>query len=904
MKVLRLIIFLFFIVFQSTSLFSQDTVGLNTIIEKTHIVNQENPIEKVYLHFDKPYYAIGDTIWFKGYLAINQNQPSDLSKVLYVDIITDKDSIVNSIKLPVSNTSAYGSVTLDPLKYKAGNYRFRAYTYWMMNRGESSFFYKNIIIGDALSRKVITNISLKTEDAGPMPNINSTISYKDRNGIPFANRKVSWKVTSNFQTLAKGKEITNERGIVSITIGSKQKKDLDAGVLETVLEDVETGKITSTFFLGGLFKEADIQFFPEGGELIENVSGYVAFKAIQENGLGLNVRGEITDDAGAVISKIESANFGMGKFLFKPESGRKYTANLTFANGIKKSVALPATKTSGITLSVINNNSANLNLRVSSNSKYYSSIQNKTYYIIAQSKGAICYAAKTTLNQEVFSALIPKNKFPPGIAQLTLFSSFGEPLSERLIFINQAEVLNLTATTDKKSYRIRQAVKMSVNAKTASAPIEGNFSVSVINEDKVPFDENNETTILSSFLLSSELIGYIEKPNYYFNQVNEKKLADLDLLMLTQGYRKFSFQDILKDKIPAISFLPEQGITYKGTLRSSNGMPVSKGRLRLEVLQNRFVAETVSNIKGQFEFQNVKVPDSSAISISAGNATGAKNMMIMLDGSAFPEVSKNVNAADEKLNIDSALSPYLLNSKRQYRLSSQTLEEVVIQSTALAKPSHADYASLSGLSMPDHTLNSDRFKGCNVLLNCLQSSAPGLMYIDNNFFVTRVYNSGLKLPVQIFFNGSPVDASYLSSIAPADVESVEIFLKDESGIVNRLNNTNGVLVINSKKKVKSTVTAEDLKALFPPNNVLTFNSFGFVKTREFYLPKYNTPASRSVGSDLRSTIYWNPKIFTDKNGNMSFDFFNGDNKGNYKATVEGTDIDGNLARFIYRYKVE
>ena len=375
--------------------------------------------------------------------------------------------------------------------------------------------------------------------------------------------------------------------------------------------------------------------------------------------------------------------------------------------------------------------------------------------------------------------------------------------------------------------------------------------------------------------------------------------------MLTQGYRKFSYADILADKKPVINFLPEQGMEYSGILRAANGMPVSKGNLKLVAPQNRFYAEAITDVNGVFRFKNVNIPDSAEVSLTARTAAGARNMMIMLDGSAFPTIAKNVNAPDESLNLDSILDPYLQNSQRQYRMSTQLLQEVVVKATALKKASHNDYPALSGLSMlADHTLDSDRFKGCNVMLSCLQGAAMGLTYVDNNFYVTRVYNSGLRVPVQIFLNGMPVEANFVNNIVPSDVESVEIFLKDDLGLVNRTYNTNGVLSIYTKKDSKKPVTAEDLKLLFPPNNVLTFNPLGYLKSREFYSPKYTTPASRSAGIDLRTTVYWNPKVFTDQNGTMSLDFYNGDNKGTYKAILEGTDIDGNLGRYIYRYKVE
>lgn len=906
MKVLRSIVTAFLILFQTGLLYSQDTISLNTLIQKSQKLIEEYPTEKVYLHFDKPYYALGDTIWFKGYVASGQDHPSDLSKVLYIDLISEKDSLVKSIKLPVVNTSAYGSITLDPLVYKSGNYRIRAYTYWMLNFSDDQFFSKNIPVGDAINRRLITNISLKGEEPGNSSNITARILYKDPDGNPFANRKISWRVISKFETIARGRETTDAAGMVSLLLTANQKAALDTGILETVLEAETNRQITSLFPLKNSFQEADIQFFPEGGELIENIEGKVAFKAIQEKGLGIGVKGEITDNTGKVISKLEARHAGMGVFSLIPEAGKTYTANLLFANGLKKTIPLPAIKPSGIALSVINSQTANLVLQIAGNPAYFAANQDKTYYLIARSKGIICFAAQTKLNTIIIGASIPKIKFPEGIVQLTVFSSAGEPLTERLVFIKHAGMTSLSLSSDKKVYGIRQPVKMNVIAKTRNMPVEGNFSVSVINETKVPQDEDEAITILSTFLLSTELQGYIEKPNYYFNQIDEKKLADLDLLMLTQGYRKFSYKEILADQKPVISVLPEQGIEYTGTLRTSNGMPVSNGSLKLVVPESRFYAETKTNLKGEFKFEKVIVPDSAEITISARSSTAAKNMMILLNGSSFPAISKNVNVPDEKLNIDSVLGPYLDNSKRQYRMITQMLQEVVVKATAIKKASHLDHPALSGLaSVPDHLIEADRFQGCTVFLNCLQSAATGLTYVDNNFFVSRVYNSGLRVPVQIFYNGMPVDVNYLNNIIPSDVDNVEVFLKDELGMISRTYNTNGILVINSKKIPKgSALSAEDLKKLFPQSNVLTFNTQGYIKSREFYTPKYLTPASLTVGSDLRTTVYWNPKIFTDKNGTMAFEFYNSDNKGNYKAIVEGTDIEGNLSRFIYRYKVE
>ena len=906
MKIIRSLFIAFLCVFQADQLLAQDTISLNNLIDKSQKIVQKYPYEKVYLHFDKPYYAVGDTIWFKAYVATGQDQPSDMSKVLYVDLVSENDTLIRSMKLPIVNTSAYGSITLGPLVYKSGNYRIRAYTYWMLNFSEDLFFTQNISIGDAINRKIITNISLKGENSGNSPVINASIQYQDPEGKALANKKVSWRVISKFETIARGRETTDESGRLVLKLTANQKAALDTGVLETVLEADAAKMITSVFPLKNAFADTDLQFFPEGGELIENINTKIAFKAIQEKGLGVGVKGEVLDNTGKLISKLESQHLGMGVFSLLPEAGKSYSANLTFANGIKKIIQLPAVKASGLTLSILNSTPGNIMVQISANQAYFNANKDKNYYLVARSKGVIAFAAQAVLNTMSVGASIPKNKFSDGIVQITVFSTKGEPLTERLAFIKHTNLSSLSLSSDKKVYGTRQAVKMNVLAKTNNVPVEGNFSISVINESKVPHNEDDETTILSSFLISSELQGFIEKPNYYFHQIDEKKTADLDLLMMTQGYRKFSYKQIIAGNEPVISVLPEQGIEFTGTLRTSNGMPVSNGSLKLVVPESRFYAETRSNLKGEFKFEKVIIPDSAEATISARSPTAARNMMIQLNGSAFPTIIKNINAAEEKLNIDSILSPYLDNSKRQYRMITQMLQEVVVKATAIKKASHMDHPALTGLStIPDHLIESDRFKGCAIFLNCLQTSATGLIYSENNFFVTRVFNSGLRVPVQIFYDGMPVDANYLNNIQTANVENVEIFLKDDLGLINRTYNSNGVLVINSKKTAKGkAVTAEDLKKLFPQSNVLTFNPQGYIKRREFYTPKYLSPESRTIGADYRSTVYWNPRIFTDTNGTMALEFYNSDNKGTYKAIVEGTDIDGNLSRFIYRYKVE
>src|ERR1700688_3351836 len=109
-----LLVLLTFLTIIHFSAFAQrDSIPLTTIIAKTQKLTNDHPTEKVYIHFDKPYYAVNDTIWFKAYVTIDQHQLSALSKILYIDF-TDEGQSLREMKLKLVNGTANGYLTLTP----------------------------------------------------------------------------------------------------------------------------------------------------------------------------------------------------------------------------------------------------------------------------------------------------------------------------------------------------------------------------------------------------------------------------------------------------------------------------------------------------------------------------------------------------------------------------------------------------------------------------------------------------------------------------------------------------------------------------------------------------------------------------------------------------------------------
>jgi hypothetical protein len=889
----------------ATAFAQKDTVGLNTIITKTAKFITNYPIEKVYLHLDKPFYAAGDTIWFKAYVTIDKHQPTLLSTIVYVDITNGQDSLMRLVKLPVVNGVASGSIPLTTTDYKEGNYHLRAYTSWMRNFDTDYFFNKTVAIGNAIESAVKTNVAFNATTLAGKLKVDAHLVYKDGDNAALVNKKVSWVVkNATSDEISKGKGTTDENGVLNVTFAGSSVSALQNYTLVTTADLGNRKESASSFPLKGVVAIKDVQFFPEGGELTVGIRSKIAFKAIGANGLGINIKGTITDAAGTVIANLASEHLGMGVFALLPEDGKTYKANITFADGSQTSYELPRARLAGISLAVFNNDPTNLNIKLSTNEAFFKVNQGKAFYITAQNGGAIYFAAQTSLQSQIYSAAIPKDKFPTGIIQLTLFNDRGIPLAERIVFIQRNDMLNLTMLSDKKIYATRQKVKVTVSAKNKTLPVAGNFSVSVIDETKVPFNENAESTILSNLLLTSELKGYIEQPNYYFISKGESATSNLDLLMLTQGYRRISYNNIRNDKYPQVFSMPEQqGIEITGMLRNNTGLPIAKGNLRMQIPSRNFYAEGMT---GNFKFSKLNFADSSQVIISARNNYNNKNLMISVVGEAYTPPTKNPYMLDGISNIDSVYKPYLANSKKRYD-NLHILKEVVIKATStIKKATHNDYPGFGGLDMQtDQTVTADRIKDCNDLSQCLPSILLGVTADDNYLYLSKNYSNPDKKPMQIFYNGKPVDYSFLRSVNGNQVETIELYKTDGVSGINKTYGTDGMIFINMRKVVSTKISIAELQEMMPKGNLLSFTAPGYTVSREFYSPSYEVAKPGvAFGGDLRSTIYWSPKVVTDKTGLASFEFYNADGRGTYRATIEGIDADGNLGRYILRYTVK
>ncbi len=646
-----------------------------------------------------------------------------------------------------------------------------------------------------------------------------------------------------------------------------------------------------------------VRFFPEGGNLVTDVHSKVAFKAIGPDGLGVNMKGVVVDDQNKEIAKIASAHLGMGVFDFIPEQGRKYKAKVTFADGSQSIVDLPAVEEKGITLSVNNTDDpAKVSIEIKANRAYYKENLNKQLNLLIYSAGAMRTIA-TKLDNSILGVDLPASGFRTGILQVTLLSQTGEPLNERLAFIQNPDLLNLTLNTNKPVFAPRENVQLSLNAKNKDGnPINGYFSVSVVDESKILVDENSESTILSYLLLTSDVKGYVEKPNYYFANVTKESRANLDALMLTQGYRRFVWKQLLNDdQNIANTYKPEQYLDIAGTLTTKAGVPIPDASIILVQLGQT----EKTDAQGHFRFAKVDFQSGTHFILKTSSLTGKNAAVLTLDKPASGPGINPPDPIEAKYNANADVLASLQNNQRAgVMTASNTSKQVLLKEVPITGSKGYHSSNLGGTGHADQVIGHDNIKTAPMLSSAINGVAKGVSFVNG---VPFLIDSQLEFSgdastesMEVVVDGTILGQnSSIDIIDPTTVETIEI-LKGANASIYGLNGGKGVMVITTVQGGSGTrlVNNETSPGIF------SITPGGVYKARDFYAPDYNTNRIGVKFPDKRTTIFWKPDIITDASGNASFNYFNADGTGTYKVIVEGIDGLGNLGRQVFRYKVE
>lgn len=303
----------------------------------------------------------------------------------------------------------------------------------------------------------------------------------------------------------------------------------------------------------------DFQLFPEGGHLVSGIENTLAFKATDIKGIPVKISGRLLKN-GQPLLNFESTHAGMGSFSFSPNENGNYI--ITLDQDPNKSYLLPKIESDGILINLIEQTANELTVLISKNNV----IPEKTYLRL-QVRGKVYLMATVPLKNEKVVKIQTEN-IPKGLAEITLFNQNLEPLSERLVYLHQDQILHIETKLDYKEYKTRDKIALQIKTTNENAePVMANLGLSVI--DKLYEDERLTKTITSHYYLTSQLRGHIYDPNFYFNSENENRKAALNLLLLTQGWRRYVWNDrhlsTLKKRDYSIITDPLKGIVYAKT---------------------------------------------------------------------------------------------------------------------------------------------------------------------------------------------------------------------------------------------------------------------------------------------------------------------------------------------------
>lgn len=590
-------------------------------------------------------------------------------------------------------------------------------------------------------------------------------------------------------------------------------------------------------------------FFPEGGFLVNNIETKVGFKTVDKKGAPRNISGVLYENNKELLT-FKSEHLGMGSFKFRPNIKNNYHIKLNDSLIIIKN-KFPEIQIKGKALQVLNNSKDTLKIKVSQSLN----LEKETIYIRLQIRGVVYTVAKATLEKKVIVKLPLKN-LPQGIAEITLFNENLQPLLERLVYIKQNQKLYIKAILDKENYKTKDKVNLKLKVVDQdNKPIKSHLSVSIY--DQIYKNEEDTKTIESHFQLSTQLKGNIYNPNYYFNDRNKNRKRFLDLLMLTQGWRAYVWNENnlnqeVEKKYPIINdtiigkvytnnskdrtILSQQYLRVFTADKNNSGYLIKVDSIGRFKILPKHMQQTKT--KGYLYMQLLSdLRERSSIIIDDTNFK-IINQILKSKNLSYPNFhsikKKNVK---NRLDFYNAYDHVVLDE-----ITIKTKKDFVFRDKYIGK-----LDSLAKLEISDDV-------GVCGFLNCPNKS----------------HFSGKK-PVEGRRYSVWIDDSYAFRVTDG---YYHVF--------------GGDMTKTLEYHYKQLSVAELLKKFNIASVKLNYPK------KLFYEPVYDNEQQNNFNPDYRNTIFWKSNVITDNNGEANLSFYCSDINTTFLGTIEGISLKGLL----------
>jgi len=863
-------------------------------------LNTNAAIEKIYLQSDKPYYTLNDTLWFKAYLLnTNYLMPTEKSGIMNVDILNDSSKIIKQYRFPVGQGLTWGNISLNDKDFTPGTYVLRAYTNWMRNQGANDFFYKQFSISNIGESSLLVNASSKLTTADGINKADVKLLFRDANKTAYAVKGLQVQLLAGSKRLYNQKMQTGVDGVLELNFQLPDK----ARNLKLIATSELKDRSAVVPLLLNRAENADIQFLPESGSLIGGFDNRISVKVIGEDGKGIDASGVVVNQEQKQVAVFGSLHNGMGGFTIPVKAGESYTAKVNLPGGAVRSIPLPAVKANGTALTIVNNIDAD-SIQVSIGATGDKAAAANNYFLLAQSRGIVCYAAVINFGtSDHLTRKIARNLFPTGIAHFVLTTATGEPLNERLAFIKQNDRLHIALNPDKAVYNTKDSVGVKIKITDAEGhPVTGSFSLAVTDDGQIKKDTADNENILTRFLLTSDLKGYVEQPGYYFSNA-PGAWAALDNLLLTQGWITYDLDQPSK-------FEAEKTFEVNGSIVNVFNKPVKRSDVLLFSKSPTILKDTLTDDAGKFSFANFPRVDTPQFIVKAVYKRGKSfNVMVNIDEvkpltAALPALPAII---PWYVNSDTTLLNYAkINALARQQLyfpgSGHILKEVKITAKKIIK----DSQSLNGPGNADIVLDEKELEaqGKKTFLDVLSQKIKGFRtkYVLENNKVEPCYMVD-SMPIFLVVDGynflevyQPTDTleeikSYLVSHSAEDIKGIEVNItgKYAEKYYRRYCRDCAFL---SVAFIEITTRAGHGPFITNTPGVYMYKPLPISWPKHFYKPKYL--AKKDDVPDLRATIDWEPHVATDANGEATVWFYTAGIPSTYTMVMEGTDLSGNL----------
>ncbi|MCF8360968.1 MAG: hypothetical protein K9H26_19625 [Prolixibacteraceae bacterium] len=865
--------------------------------------------EKIYLQTDRQVYFTNDTIWFKCIVASAFNhKPTTLSGVLYVELIAPTERIAQKklIKLSEGIGSGYfGIGTGEP----EGTYQIRAYTQWNLNFGGDFIFtrYLNVFANSKQNEIApISEVTLFKKQDGKQqlkacfdPLAIDSL-HRGRLTVYFSANGISDSLL-----IGKGKndkywldyDLDDSCRFVTL----KMRTDNMANSIKTILLDKDY---------------ANLQFFPESGELVHGLPSKVGYKALDVNGKGIFVQGDIVDENDSIITAFESNALGMGSFVLPvADKARTYYARMASKLDSNQLLLVPLPKVNpvGNTLSIEKRGDRFLLIAASN---YLDSI---SINLVVSCRGIVYFNQKASLTDGVWGGTIPASMLPDGIIFCTMLDNTMQPVAERLFFNQRPEErLQVQLTTDKDSYAKRE--KTNLNIKTTDydgVPLNANLSVLVINKEQLGGLQSEGQNILSYFLLDSELKGEIETPCFYFN--GDGTLEDLDALMLTQGWRKYLYSKPYNE----LPFKPEKGLSVTGRVTSGLFDKEQVAKLSIMSFGDGFqAATTMTDSTGRFRFDlDDEYGDEMTVVIQSAKESGKNtDYVLSLDQITRPPV--NFTQISPIAELDSVVVELVKKDEERkkvddaFRATSGSIMIGQVDVDGYKRSPKSKYI-IERAGEPDMVIDGKKIHDNEV--DWSYGLYSMLSYSSN--FTIDVWQKKYSLDFEVSVLGSDytlvlVDGEYdrlnqdlIATLPVSEVSSIDIIKCADNFKIIYFESTDifieKLIFCGSIININTYAGKGVLNAYYKPKGINKFRIPVFATPKEFYSPNFDslTP-EESNKPDLRALLYWQAILATDSTGTATTGFYNADNVGAMTVVVEAISDEGKIGYKEMDYKVE